>query len=373
VAGHIVSVTTKPHTGYMRKLSLRILVALITLAISLSSSWLVHRLRQQKPRPVEPPPCPTATPTPAPQAVPIPSNEDDDEYPDDKDLSPWEISWFIDAHPRAKLQKLWARLHIKEGDTMYSDFSQCFDCSAKVDFYDLDGEPGDEALLKISDTGSESYRYLVFDYRDHADDWHFIGHVDEWGKYKESQSFMVVSGGQTWLVTQGQSASGSGVAYYHNRVFGVTRRHLNEVASYESEGYQSDWDVGPTSEFSTRILDIQKIRNQTRVKVEFNLDYFLNGDDDVRLFSKQQIAVFVSSNKSDQALDREQSSVTPRELEHIYTIDSMTQDDFLKYNLSELLNLAKRGTKAQKNWLKEFLERCETCAEKQRLLAALTN
>jgi hypothetical protein len=49
----------------------------------------------------------------------------------------------------------------------------------------------------------------------------------------------------------------------------------------------------------------------------------------------------------------------------------MTEADFLKYNLSELLNLAKRGTKAQKNWLKEFLERCETRAEKQRLLAAL--
>jgi hypothetical protein len=107
--------------------------------------------------------------------------------------------------------------------------------------------------------------------------------------------------------------------------------------------------------------------------VEFNLDYSLNGDDDVPLFSKQQVAVFVSSNKSNQVLDQIKSTVTQRELEHIYTIDSMTQDDFLKYNLSELLNLAKRGTKAQKNWLKEYLERCETTAEKQRLLAALAN
>jgi len=61
------------------------------------------------------------------------------------------------------------------------------------------------------------------------------------------------------------------------------------------------------------------------------------------------------------------------ELDHFYKMDSMTEEDFLKYNLPELLNLAKRGTKAQKNWLKEFLERCETSAEKQRLLAALAN
>jgi hypothetical protein len=117
----------------MRKLSLRILVALITLIISVSSSWLLHR--PTKPSPVAPAPCPTPTP----ETVPISYNEDDAEYPDDKDLSPWEISWFIDAHPRAKLKKLWARLHIKEGNPMYLDFSQCFDCSAKVDFSDLDG------------------------------------------------------------------------------------------------------------------------------------------------------------------------------------------------------------------------------------------
>ena len=152
----------------------------------------------------------------------------------------------------------------------------------------------------------------------------------------------------------------------------MTKNRLNEVASYESEGYQSGWDTCPTREFTTRILDFQRAQNQTRVKVEFNLEYLME-DEDRRLFSKRQVATFVSSNNSRQVLDSSESTVTQRELEHIYTIDSMTQDDFLKYNLSELLNLAKRGTKAQKNWLKEFLERCETCAEKQRLLAALTN
>jgi hypothetical protein len=372
VAAHIVRLDAKPHTGFMRKQSLRILVALITLGISVSSSWLLHRLRQPRPLPVEAKPCPTPTPPPAPQCVPIPYEEDDAEYPDESDLSPSEISWFIDNHPRAKLEKLWARLHIKDGQTLYSDFSECGHCSTRLDYYDLDAEAGDEALLKVSDGLTESYRYLVFKQMN-VDDWRLLGHADEWGKYKDSQSFTVLSGGRPWLVTQGQSASGSGVAYYHNRVFEVTKNRLKEVASYESEGYQSGWDSCPTREFTTRILDIQKDQDQTRVKVEFDLDYSLGTDDekDQHLFSKRQVAVFVSSGKSGQVLDRNESTVTQRELDHIYKIDSMTEDDFLKYNPSELLQLAKRGTKPQKNWLKNFLERCDKSSEEQRLLAAL--
>jgi hypothetical protein len=249
-----------------------------------------------------------------------------------------------------------------------------------LDYYNLDAETGDEALLQISDVLSDSYRYLVFkrvfetkSLRE-SDVWKLIGHIDEWSKYKDSQSFIVVSGGRTWLVTQGQSASGSGVAYYHNRIFEVTKNHVDEVASYESEGYQSGWDAYPEREFTTRILDIQKAENQTLVKVEFNLDYSLPTDDkqDPPLFSKRQIAVFVSSNNS-QTLDRGQSNITERELEHIYTVDSMTEHDFLKYNLSELLNLARRGSKAQKNWLKDFLKTCDNSGEKERLVATVAN
>jgi hypothetical protein len=59
----------------MRKLSLRILVALITFDISVSSSWLLHPLRQEKPALQEP----VLSPTPriAGKSVTIPYEEDD--------------------------------------------------------------------------------------------------------------------------------------------------------------------------------------------------------------------------------------------------------------------------------------------------------
>ena len=354
----------------MRKLSIRILVALVTLAISLTFSWLLHRLRQPKPAPVEAAPC--ATLTPAAQTEPVAYEEDNAEYPDDSPLSPWEISWFIEAHPTANLKKLWERLHVKDAEA-YSDFSECGNCAAKLDWYDLDTEPGDEAVLKISDDARESYRYLVFKPIEKTDDYRFIGHVDEWGKYKESQSFMAVGAGKVLLVTQGQSASGSGVAYYHNRVFEMTRNRLREIASYECEGHQSgEFDL-PTRTFSTRILDIQKREGQIRVKLELNAIYstWFAGDEPLQLFSKRQVAVFVSSHNSNPVLDRNESTITARELEHMYKVDSMTPDDFLQYNLFELLNLATRGDRAQKAWLKAFLKKSESGAEKRQLLAAL--
>ena len=51
----------------------------------------------------------------------------------------------------------------------------------------------------------------------------------------------------------------------------------------------------------------------------------------------------------------------------------MTSNDFLKYNHSELLNLATRGKAAQKRWLRTYLKECDNSSEKRQLLAALAN
>ena len=109
----------------------------------------------------------------------------------------------------------------KAGKNLISDFSECEGCIASVQEYDLDNEPGDETLLKLSDGPMESFRYLVFKHQRNGK-WSLLGHVDAWGKYKDSQSIVLASGGHYWLVIQGQSASGSGVALYENRIFSVS-------------------------------------------------------------------------------------------------------------------------------------------------------
>jgi hypothetical protein len=347
------------------------IVAFVTLSIGLTLSVLYKRFNHPKPQPQSTTPCSMLSPAPPTQCVAIPY-EDDDEYPDSSELTPWDIARFINDHPRANLARLWQRLHVKADQDFISDFSKCEGCIASVQDYDLDNEPGDETLLKLADGLAESFRYLVFK-RQTNDKWRLLGHVDAWGKYKDSQSIVLASGGHSWLVIQGQSASGSGVALYENRVFSVSSNGLKEIASYECDGFQSGLDQWPTTEFTSRILSCELAGNQTKLTVEFTIEYWTWTSDDKRLplFSKRQTAVFINSKNGKTVLDPNDSSITEHEMAHVYHIDSMTDFDFLQYNYSELLKLATRGNHPQKSWLKNYLKAYASDSVKKQTLAAL--
>jgi len=354
----------------VRNLLLRIIVAFLTLSIGLALSVLRKRFNQPKPQPQSTTPCSTPSPAPPTQCEAIPYEED---YPDSSELTPWDIARFIDAHPCANLDQLWQRLHVKADDGFhFRFFSECEDCIASVQDYDLDNEPGDETLLKLADGPMESFRYLVFK-RQTNDKWRLLGHVDAWGKYKDSQSIVLASGGHSWLVIQGQSASGSGVALYENRVFSISKNGLKEIASYESDGFQSGLAYWPTKEFTSRILSCELAGNQTKLTVEFTIDYWTWNSDNKRLplSSKRQTAVFIKSKNGKPILDPNESSITEHEMAHICNIDSMTDIDFLQYNYSELLNLATQGNHAQKSWLKNYLKAYASDSVKKQTLAAL--
>ena len=353
----------------MRNLILRIIAAFLTLSIGITLSVMRKRFNHPKSQSHSATPCSTASPAPPTQCVAIPY-EDDGEYPDSSELTPSDIAWFVNDHPRANLGRLWRRLHVKADKDFISDFSKCGGCVASVQDYDLDNEPGDETLLKLADSLAQSFRYLVFK-RQTNDKWRLLGHVDGWGKYKDSQSIVLASGGRSWLVIQGQSASGSGVAFYENRVFSISNNGLTEIASYECDGFQSDLYPWPTKEFTSRILSCELAGNQTKLTVEFTIDYSTFADKRVPLFSKRQTAVFIKSKNGKPRLDPHDSSITEHEMAHIYNIDAMTDIDLLQYNYSELLNLATRGNHAQKSWLKNYLKAYASDSVKKQTLAAL--
>jgi len=353
----------------VRNLILRIIAAFLTLSIGITLSVMRKRFNHPNPQTQPTTPCSTASPAPPTQCVAIPY-EDDDEYPDSAELTPRDIARFINDHPRASLARLWQRLHVKADQSFISDFSKCEGCIASVQDYDLDNEPGDETLLKLADGPKESFRYLAFKHQ-RNDQWRLLGHVDAWGKYKDSQSIVLASGGHSWLVIQGQSASGSDVALYLNRVFFISNDGLKEIASYECDGFQSDLYPWPTKEFTSRILSCELAGNQSKLTVEFTIDYRTPDDKRVPLFSKRQTAVFIKSKNGKPVLNPGDSSITEHEMAHVYNIDSMTDTDFLQYNYSELLNLATRGNHAQKSWLKDYLKAYASDSVKEQTLAAL--
>ena len=353
----------------MHKVISRLVVASFTLLLGVALSQVLEMTRRHQNPPQPPSPCATPTPTSEQQSP----DSGPDKYPDSDGITPSEIASFIDQHPNADLDRLWDRLGVKTEPGSLPEMSICSDCKAEMTDYDLDGEPGDESLLTISDRAGETTRVLVFKHVGKKDDWKVLGHVDAWGKYRDPQALVLLSGGETWLVVQGQSASGSGVALYNTTVFKVTSHRLIEIVFYQSEGHQSSFEAWPNRDFTSRILSCQSEQGRSVITIEFKINYstWSAQDKGVPLFSKRQIAVFIKPTKGEAFLDTRRSTLTNRELDHIYNIDSMTDIDLLKYNYVELVELARKGNKAQRAWLKSLLADYATDSEPQRKLTAL--
>ena len=357
----------------MRRFLPNIILSCLTLGLGLLSSTisksLIHRPKPAKSEAqitsVSPSPKPVITQPPTEGAETV-------------GLSPFDIEYFINSNPQADLPKLWQRLGIPSvQDNSYGRGIEqtCSECEAESFEYDLDGEVGDEVLLRISDRPAESCSYLVFKRVGYSEHWKLLGHIDAWAKYKSAQHTILLSGGRSWLIIQGQGASGSGVSFYFDRLFKVTKHGLTEIVSYSADGFQSGVSNRPTKSFSGHVISCETTGDRAKVVIEFTVEYSAWTDSELKcisLFTKRQRAVLTRSlSGREPMLDRTRSEVSQHELESIYNIDSMTEEDFLKYNHSQLRQIAAGNDSTRKLWLRTYLKTCSNSPEKRRLTQIL--
>ena len=309
-------------------------------------------------------------------SIPIPTSENFDKL---RSLSPYDIEVFIDAHPNAKLAELWQRLGIQQlnvaanwqSETRPEHFlAECSNCGAETFEYDLDDEPGSEVLVRIEDRPSESCRYLIFKHS-MSSSWKLLGHIDhDFGRYRMPQHMIVISHGRPWLVIQEQGQSGSGVALYFDRLFLVGRNSLKEVMRYTSEGHQLSSSDAPDRDFSGRIIDCRLRDGVATVEIEFAVTYYKAGDSqqDAFLFTKVQRAVFDGEpGHKVLGLNRTRSALSQNEIDAVFDVDSLTNQDFLKYNFAELSQLATAKDWNRRRWLGQFLRGFDRTPERRRL------
>ena len=357
----------------------RIAIAALTFAVGISSTMLINILRPQ----VSKQPTPHRqefesvhhTQPQAPATV-VPSNGSSKKDRLES-LSPYAIEMFIDAQPQADVQDIWRRLGVRPKLTLDHHpggeefFSTCSGCEAETYEYDLDGHPGSEVLLRVSDRLQEACRYLIFKHNGATspeEKWQLLGHIDhDFGRYMMPRHHLVVGGGKTWLVVQVQAASGTGVSLYIDRVFEISRDKLREVINYTSEGHQAGFDFEPSREFSGRISDIRNEKGDEVIEVLFSVTYSLTESSE---WQKKQKAVFVRrANKF--MLDARRSELSWKEMDAVYNIDSLSNEDLLKYNYQHLLKIANGRDQESKEMLGHFLRNCETTSEKKSLLRLL--
>ena len=343
MANHIVALFSSLNNADVRSKLLQLTVACATFV----AGGLVGSIYRSAEVPV-------AAPAPAPAVASTPSISKVETYPDDLELEPFDIEFFIDNHPQADLSRLWQRLGIKTDDPIaeFSFGNACSSCEANSFQYQLDDDSAGEVVLQIKQQLGESYRYLIFKDTGYGQS-KLLGHVDVWAKYPPKDPVVLVSNGRAWLILQSTAATGSGLGAWLDTVYEVSNRGVKKVGSYLGEVNQSGELSFPTKLFVGRPVSCEIRNGRAILKVSYTVEYFggVITEHDTPLFTTRKMAVLVDSN-----IDPTTSEISPHEYETIYNFDSMGPEEFLRYNRDELRAIANGNDFEKKRWLTEFLE-----------------
>lgn len=348
----------------MRRLLPRVTIACAAFVIGTFAGSVHQHLFTKRPVDVDLP-APTAPPPPI-----TPPLVKEEYYPEDAGIGPRDIEFFIEQHPHANLTRLWERLGVRGQKSNPFDWG-CNNCTAQVFDYNLDDDPDREIVLRIADPMSEAYRYLVFKFRA-GDEMKLLGHVDARGKYRPSSHAVFLSGGKAWLVIEGQSANGSGLAAYDQTVYRVSSRGVQPVLSYYSEIYESGFGLMPEKSLVAHLVSIEVQGGRVKGTVSCTVEYSVHDGSEAKpFFKKQQTAVLLGYGDGSVVVDAATSDITPHEFETIFNFDSMGKEEFLNYNRSELRAIAAGRDRMKKEWLKDYLETCENSSIRRELTSLL--
>lgn len=299
-------------------------------------------------------------------------------------LSPYEIAKLLTDDPWSR-DDIWNQLGIHSLHLGYEEirtnrlrspdqFLTSLNVDIKTYTDELDGEPGNEVLLRVSNT-SEECRYVLFKplkRRAGKPRWKLLGYIDhDFGRYQMPEHSIAHSGGRKWLMVTVQMGSGIGYAGYNNRLFSVDHTGLKEILQFPSEGLVAFCcDNYPIREFKTKLVRCEMSGATTTVTIDFLATWWAKTDGGkVGLWKKKQRARYQTDPISQKlTLDPSQSDFGEEEFKAMYdAAEDMSREDFICYNLAELSRIALEPENPRKNWLRHFLDQVAPSPEKEKL------
>src|SRR5262249_49113565 len=152
----------------------------------------------------------------------------------------------------------------------------------------------------------------------------------------------------------------------------VSTTEVKEVLGFPVSGHQSFFGSGVGRSFGASVLGYETLNGIRAIKVKFSVSYNVGEQPKDHLFSKDQVACFTWDARQNKfVLDESKSQLSKREIKKVYNIDSLTDEQFVKHNPTELLRVAERGSEKQKEWLKVFLKKLNNSPQKAKLMQAL--
>ncbi len=216
--------------------------------------------------------------------------EDQNVYQPASEIFPHDIDAFIRKHPNARLDKLWEQLQIDSEKVNYG----CWNCVAETIYQDLDGLPGDEALMRVGNTHHEVWRFLVFKRLPQENSWQLLDFIDVYDRYRPAAYKVQIIDGSPYLTVTQLAARGSGLGLWEDRVYQVQHGKLKEILSYLSEAYLGGGGSYNT-ELTTRLLKLRSQKTSTIATVEYALNYSYERDNPSETFFAKPRNVTISS------------------------------------------------------------------------------
>ncbi|MBA2734472.1 MAG: hypothetical protein H0U54_16545 [Acidobacteria bacterium] len=305
-------------------------------------------------------------------------------------ISPYEIKRLIDENKQAarhqqselNFEPIWEQLNIKAAGKSSFTLDQCNgNCNADLFTLELDGKPGKETILGLA--GTWEYRYLIFkqDNSQRGADsvWILMGYVDAFIRYSDPEHRVVVAGTQRWLAIGRVTGYGSGFGSGAEDWYEVGENGVAPVLSYQTGLFAATWGVEPGINRKTKVSKIDYQDGITVVSVQSSTSY--DGYRELKHLSPQELnerlplwvdkrrATFIKGPGMQKfVFDPLHSEMTEKELEPNYDYgESLTDEEFLKYNYRELLKIANERWTKKKEWLFDFLKSCGDSIEKQSL------
>ncbi|HEV7902245.1 MAG TPA: hypothetical protein VGO96_00285 [Pyrinomonadaceae bacterium] len=381
----------------------RLGIALLAFTLGVGSNVATKKIRRlesaaRKARATQAAPELRAQPAPlVTNAAPLPVGGDDVRRVEPESAAPDEIARVVNqgredwekykVAVEVDLGSVWKQLNLEPGS-----FETCdAQCEASISKYELDGEPGEEILLKLTRAPRLACRYVLFKGSETVSlETEQIGHVDyDLNLYEMSTHRFVTAQDKNWLVIRGQEGSGSGFSIYGETWYEVRRATLRRVLHYPSSGQTSAGPKGLDISFDAEVLipprTVEGKREKRGLTIRYSVSYSTYDrvkKDSELLYENTHHARYVwNKSKREFVFAAKQSDVEEDEIFAIagyedpeLQLDVGSYDVFLKYNRESLYGIARGADGARKEWLRDLLlEYVSDTPERKSLLTALKN
>lgn len=316
-------------------------------------------------------------------------------YPLYTSISPYSIKRLIDQHNQIaeeinlstgryqtyvlSLKPIFKHLGVGLDDTDFIDLCQA-NCKAAIFDAELDGQPGRETLLRLSDS-TGWYLYLIFKRASAASSsgatWKFFGVIDNYLWWTEPEAAFRVEkiGEKPFVVVQNNGGHGSGYSLYYEVWYEIGESGVRQVLDCQKNLFAATWSINPGIESNTKIVKTDFKDGVATVVLRFSNKYeaYQGGEDRLPLFKTERRVTFVKRHGSPEfVLDSLASEMSAQELEDLEAFDEGCYlNKFLQYNYRELLKLAAGPEGKLKDWLRDYLDTRQWSPEREALKKAL--